>query len=151
MKAVPNVFEPGPSSRENGGIGEEEFLVYCLRAGLDIQLSLGPYSNCDFKVSGKRVDVKTISNDFGPLPDFNVNVPSCQVSLEQDLFAFVFHDKTTETYTIAGAVGREDLLRKGILKRKGESERNGKFIYKCDTYVLKVGELLPMEAFAISR
>lgn len=148
MKNVPNVFEPALSSRQSGGNGEEEFLIYCLRSGLDIKLSLGPYSNCDFKVSGKRVDVKTISNDFGPFPDFNVNVPSCQVSLDQDLFAFVFYDKSNGSYTIAGAVEREDLLRKGVLKRKGESERKGSFSYKCDTYVLKVKELLPIEVFS---
>ena len=30
--------------------------------------------------------------------------------------------------------------------RKGETERNGCFQYKCDTYVMKVGELLSLES-----
>jgi len=146
MRAVSTIFEPEPFSRENGAEGEEEFLVHCLRKELNVRLSLGPYSNCDFKVCGKKIDVKTISNDYGPSPDFNVNVPSCQVSLDQDLFAFVFHDRFKGTYTIAGAVDRTTLLRKARLMRKGEAERNGEFSYKCDTYVMKVKELLPVEA-----
>ena len=151
MRAVPTIFEPMESSRENGAEGEEEFLVHCLRKDLNVRLSLGPYSNCDFKVCGKRIDVKTISNDSGPSPDYNVNVPSCQVSLEQDLFAFVFHDRSKGTYTIAGAIDRPTLLRNARFMRKGLTERNGEFSYKCDTYVMKVKELLPIEAFVLPK
>lgn len=146
MSRIATIFEPMPSSRYNGAEGEEEFLVHCLRKELNVRLSLSPYSNCDFRISGKRIDVKTISNDYGPSLDFNVNVPSCQVSLEQDLFAFVFHDRFKGTFTIAGAIDRGTLLKRARLMRKGETERNGLFQYKCDTYVMKVGELLPLES-----
>jgi hypothetical protein len=56
------------------------------------------------------------------------------------------HDRFKGTYTIAGAVDRTTLLRKARLMRKGEAERNDEFSYKCDTYVMKVKELLPVEA-----
>jgi hypothetical protein len=147
MREVPNIFNPEHDSREIGCLGEEEFLVQCLKSGIkNITLSNGQYSNWDFIIEGKKVDVKTIINGQGPLENYYVNVSSCQVSLDQDAFAFVFHDKSKNEFKVAGVIGRDTLLKAAFHRKKGEEERNGKFRYRCDTFVLKVKDLMPVES-----
>jgi len=42
--------------------------VQCLKSGIkNITLSNGQYSNWDFIIEGKKIDVKTIINGQGPL------------------------------------------------------------------------------------
>ncbi|OQC51693.1 MAG: hypothetical protein BWX56_00851 [Euryarchaeota archaeon ADurb.Bin023] len=99
----------------------------------------------DITVHGKKVDVKTMRTCSPLSSDFNIDLSSAQVSLESDIYAFVFYNEKKRKFTIAGALPREEYLKKAVLKREGENERSGKFTYSCDTFVVKVSELLPIE------
>ena len=46
---------------------------------------------------------------------------------------------------------RDEYLKKAVLKREGENERSGKFTYSCDTFVVKVSDLLPIEKIVKCR
>jgi len=58
----------------------------------------------------------------------------------------VFHDRTKNEFKVAGVIGRDTLLNTAFHKKKGEEERGGKFRYRCDTFVLKVKDLMPVES-----
>jgi len=89
--------------------------------------------------------VKTIRTSYSIKSDYNVDLSSAQASLESDIYAFVFYNEKKERFTIVGALPRDEYLKKAVLKREGENERSGKFAYSCDTFVVKVSELLPIE------
>lgn len=143
--AVPSIFPPSEGARAIGIKGEMAFMKHCMDKGLKARLTRSRMQRWDVTVQGMRVDVKTVRTSYQPKGDYYVDLSSAQVSLDSDIYAFVFYNEKKKRFTVAGALPRDDYLRKAVLKRQGEYERQGRFAYSCDTFVVRVSELLPIE------
>jgi len=143
--AIPSIFPPDEGARVIGIKGEMAFMKHCKDKGLKARFTRDRMQRWDITVQGKKVDVKTIRTSYSIKSDYNVDLSSAQASLESDIYAFVFYNEKKERFTIVGALPRDEYLKKAVLKREGENERSGKFAYSCDTFVVKVSELLPIE------
>lgn len=143
--AIPSIFPPDEGARVIGIKGEMAFMKHCKDKGLKSRLTRDRMQRWDVTVQGMKVDVKTIRTSYSIKSDYNVDLSSAQASLESDIYAFVFYNEKKERFTIVGALPRDEYLKKAVLKREGENERSGKFAYSCDTFVVKVSELLPIE------
>jgi len=149
--SIPSIFPPSRQARLIGIKGEMAFMKHCKDKGLKSSLTKNRMQRWDVTVQGKKVDVKTMRTSFPITSDYYVDLSSAQASLESDIYAFVFYNGEKDEFTIAGALGREEYLKKAALKREGENERSGKFTYSCDTFVVKVSELLPIEKIVKCR
>lgn len=149
--AVPSIFPPNEGARVIGIKGEMAFMKHCKDKGLKARLTRNRMQRWDVTVQGMKVDVKTVKTCYPLKGDFYVDLSSAQASLDSDIYAFVFYNEKKKKFTIAGALPRDDYLKKAVLKRQGEYERQGKFAYSCDTFVVKVSELLPIEKIVKCR
>lgn len=149
--SIPSIFPPSRQARLIGVKGEMAFMQHCKEKGLKARLTRNRMQRWDVTVQGMRVDVKTMRTCFPINSDYNVDLSSAQASLENDIYAFVFYNEKKRRFTIAGALPREEYLKKAVLKREGEKERQGNFTYSCDTFVIKVSELLPIEKIVKCR
>jgi len=143
--AVPSIFPPNTDARVMGIKGEMFFMKHCKDKGLKSRFTKNRMQRWDVTVREMKVDVKTIRTNYPPKSNYNVDLSSAQASLDSDIYAFVFYNEKNNKFTIAGALPRDDYLRKAVLKREGETERDGSFTYACDTYIVKVSELKPIE------
>ncbi len=142
---IPSIFPPSREARLIGLKGEIAFVKHCKEKGLKSRLTKNRMQRWDVTVQGKKVDVKTMRTSFPVTSEYNVDLSSAQASLESDVYAFVFYNQRERSFTVAGALPREEYLKKAALKREGEKERRGNFTYSCDTFVVKVSDLLPIE------
>ena len=149
--SIPSIFPPSRQARLIGMKGEMAFMKHCEEKGLKSRLTRDRMQRWDITVQGKKVDVKTMRTCSPLSSDFNIDLSSAQVSLESDIYAFVFYNEEKKKFTIVGALPRDEYLKKAVLKREGENERSGKFAYSCDTFVVKVSELLPIEKIVKCR
>ena len=149
--SIPSIFPPSRQARVIGIKGEMAFMKHCEEKGLKSRFTRNRMQRWDITVHGKKVDVKTMRTCSPLSSDFNIDLSSAQVSLESDIYAFVFYNEKKRKFTIAGALPREEYLKKAVLKREGENERSGKFTYSCDTFVVKVSDLMPIEKIVRCR
>ena len=149
--SIPSIFPPSREARLIGLKGEIAFVKHCEEKGLKSRLTRNRMQRWDVTVQGKKVDVKTMRTAFHVNGEYNVDLSSAQASLDSDVYAFVFYNEREKKFTVAGALPREDYLKKAVLKREGEKERGGNFTYACDTFVVKVSDLLPIEKIVKCR
>jgi len=144
MKA-PSIFPPIRNARAIGIHGEMAFMQHCKDKGLKTVFTHNRMDRWDMTVQGKKVDVKTLRTCAPISRDYNVDLSSAQASLDSDIYAFVFYNEEEKKFTVVGALPRGEYLKKAVLRREGEIERDGDFTYACDTYVVKVSDLKPIE------
>lgn len=149
--SIPSIFPPSRQARVIGIKGEMAFMKHCEEKGLKSRFTRNRMQRWDITVQGKKVDVKTMRTCSPLSSDFNIDLSSAQVSLESDIYAFVFYNEKKKKFTVAGALPRDEYLKKAVLKREGEKERQGDFAYSCDTFVVKVSELKPIEKIVKCR
>jgi len=143
--SIPSIFPPTRNARVIGIHGYMAFMQHCKDKGLKTIFTRNRMDRWDMTVQGKKVDVKTLRTCTPISREYNVDLSSAQASLDSDIYAFVFYNDEEKKYTIAGALPRDEYLKKAVLRREGEIERGGNFTYSCDTYVVKVSELKPIE------
>ena len=109
------------------------------------------------KCGNKKIDVKSkkVSNHVVPKGDFKVTISHSQglgINQKCDWYVFCFITKDYKTGYIVGWYKKDEFIRDGIFKRKGDVDDIGNVLnagwtFKVDTHLMLIKDLVQIETF----
>ena len=93
----------------------------------------------DMIINNKKVDVKT--RKAKGIPRGKCGFPAFNPNQKCDYYFFANVSYDFKTGYIMGYVSKDDFFKLAVLKKKGDLDDDGKFIFKSDSYVIYYNQL----------
>jgi len=118
-----------------GALGE--IMVHDIFENLNIKKN--STFNYDLMIKNHKIDVKTCKIKHEPNYNCNAKIPAYQRFQRTDFYFFGFVTADLKKYYSAGYISKKDFFKIATLKKEGENENN--FVFRCDTYIVKIFQL----------
>jgi hypothetical protein len=94
---------------------------------------------------GRTVDCKTFSNKYYPKDNFECHVMKKRKQQSCDIYLFSSYNREKNTLHLCGYMPRDEFYSKAKQIKKGDNSDINNIKYRADGYIIKVGELYPIE------
>ena len=94
---------------------------------------------------GRTVDCKTFSNKYYPKDNFECHVMKKRKQQSCDIYLFSSYNTEKNILHLCGYMPRDEFYSKAKQIKKGDTSDINNIKYRADGYIIKVGELYPIE------
>ena len=101
----------------------------------------------DLKLGKVKFDVKTMSRNVDPQPDYVFNVLEFQKDLDSDAYIFCSINQRTNMLFVCGWIDKKDFFKKAEKYEKGKSRKRkdgSKMKLKANNFEIKIKDLKPI-------
>jgi hypothetical protein len=94
---------------------------------------------------GRTVDCKTFTNKYYPRDDFECHVMKKGRQQTCDMYLFCSYNKETNLLFVCGYMPRDEFYERAKEIKKGDKSDINNIRYRADGYIIKIGDLYPVE------
>lgn len=122
-----------------GFIGEEVALKVLAEQHYEV-LEKNTY-DYDLIADGVTVDVKTKATSVAPLPHYSCSIAAYNTEQKCDFYSFVRVKKDLTQAWWCGIIAKEEFYKNATFMKKGELDRDNKYVVKADCYNIPISSL----------
>jgi len=122
-----------------GFIGEEVALKVLAEQHEDV-FSCNTF-DYDIVADGYQIDVKTKATSVAPLPHYSCSIAAYNTEQKCDFYSFVRVKKDLTQAWWCGIIAKEEFYKNATFMKKGELDRDNKYVVKADCYNIPISSL----------